>query len=120
MTDVDDFSAEQLRDAQRECKKADMVFVVSNPCFEVWLVDHMKRCPDGACTPQSTQDLTAWTGCRDRQKHIVAGAVTGRFDIAEANASQHNTPERRVLRARLDSTDFAPRTDMLSAIEALR
>lgn len=33
---------------------------------------------------------------------------------------QHNTPERRALWERLDTTDFAPWTDMPSAIEALR
>ncbi len=100
VTDVDDFSAEQLKGAQRECEKEGMVFVVSNPCFEVWLVDHVRRCPDGACTPQSAQDLTADLGlvAGNRQKHI----------------------ERQVLRERLDSTDFAPWTDMPLAIEALR
>ena len=85
-------------------------------------VDHVRRCPDDACTPQSAQNLTADLGlvAGNRQKHIVADAVTGRLDVAEPNASRHNTPECQALRERLDSTDFAPWTDMPSAIEALR
>lgn len=124
VTDVDDFSASQLREAERLCQsKRNKGFrlVVSNPCFEVWLIDHVEPCPDTVYSSRSAQDRASVLGLLQgrKKKSITPGSVEGRLFAAISSAAVHNTEERRSKRSRLDTTDFAPWTDMPSAVKML-
>ncbi|BDC91382.1 RloB family protein [Leptogranulimonas caecicola] len=122
VADVDDYSPDQLREAARICKQKGMVLVLSNPCFEVWLIDHLEPCPDSICTARSAQQraLSNRILCGKGNKNIVKETIEGNLDIALQNAWKHNTAEREDRRRRLDTTDFGPWTDMPTAVEALR
>lgn len=43
VADVDQY--EDIADAERICLKNGIEFIISNPCFEVWLLDHKRPCP---------------------------------------------------------------------------
>ena len=48
VVDVDDYlrdNPKNLREAQDTCNQGGMRLVISNPCFEVWLIDHVTVCP---------------------------------------------------------------------------
>lgn len=55
VTDVDQFTAEQFQEARRTFKDYKMGLIISNPCFEVWLVDHIMRCPDSFTMAQDVE-----------------------------------------------------------------
>lgn len=114
VTDVDEFTAGQLRDAQRTCADCRMELIVSNPCFEVWLVDHVACCPETFSQTRDVEAKAAELGLVEgsRNKQVVYSAIAGKRDIACANASKHNSAERKRVRAQLDKTAFGPWTDM--------
>lgn len=119
VTDVDDYTSQQLQKARRICKEAGMEFVISNPCFEVWLIDHLMACPISCCNSSAAQDKAAELGIvyGSRNKHVSYEMLCGKSGTACENASRHNTDELNRKRARLDKTDFAPWTDMPNLIK---
>lgn len=57
IVDVDNMKAENLRAAQSICRSNGMNLVISNPCMEVWLIDHEKACPPGITTAREAEFL---------------------------------------------------------------
>lgn len=122
ITDVDDFSAERLRDAEALCTKSGMALVVSNPCFEVWLVDHDRPCPAGCyervAVQRMARDLGFTAGRRD--KEIETETLMGKVEGACENALGGRSTEMQRARYGLsDLAGFAPWTDMPEVIAKL-
>lgn len=122
VTDVDDFTAAQFRAARDMCKKGDMALVISNPCFEVWLVDHLATCPESFTEAKAVESRAAKLGIvhGSRNKHVDYQVIKGKGADACSNARRHNTSERAGKRGRLDSMDFAPWTDMPEVYEGMQ
>lgn len=57
--DVDRWKIEQLYDIAALCKERRWGFALSNPCFEVWLLLHVKDCP-----------VSGSTTCRDFKREL--------------------------------------------------
>lgn len=119
VTDVDQFTAEQFKAAKRTCKASGMELVISNPCFEVWLVDHLLCCPETFTETRDVEgkavELKIVGGSHD--KHVDYSVIKGKRDDACANARSHNTAERKTMRDQLSKMSFAPWTDMPTVIE---
>lgn len=123
VADVDQY--EDIADAERICLKNGIGFIISNPCFEVWLLDHKRPCPssiqdtDSATRAAAKENIT--TG--SNHKYIVDDVLTSEaIDTALHNAIQHNTTDRKRSRESLKSTgnlQFAPWTDMPEMIKEL-
>ena len=124
VTDVDQFHVERFREDRKKCDLVEALLVISNPCFEVWLIDYRQTCPDSFTTTKACEGKAEALGLVDGQRNK---ALSSAFicDVAEAvgnamsNAERHNTDERKSQRERLDSLDFAPWTDMPVLIESL-
>ena len=101
-------TVQQFQDARRTCKDGGIEHVISNPRFEVWLLDHLARCPDSHSETKNVErkaaDLRIVGGSRD--KHINYDKIEGARDSARKNTSGHNTEERGRRRAQLNSLDF--------------
>lgn len=121
VTDVDQFTAEQFQKARRTCKDSNMVLIISNPCFEIWLVDHLMRCPDAFTVAKDVERKAVELGIigGSHNKHVNYSAIEGKRDDACANARSHNTPERQRTRAQLGSMSFGPWTDMPDIVDQL-
>ena len=121
VTDVDDFTVKQFQDARRICKNEGMEFIITNPCFEVWLVDHLVCCPGAYTEAKDAERKAAELGIvgGSRDKHVVYASIEGKRAQACENASVHNTDERKRKRSQLNSLDFGPWTDMPAVIGRL-
>ncbi|MGK4256647.1 RloB family protein [Bifidobacterium pullorum] len=115
VTDVDEYR--NHAQAQRICKKNGMELIISNPYFEVWLIDHVRVCPDSYTQTSSVEryaaDLGVTTG--HRHKYIDFQKIDGHMADAIANAGKHNTGARAKNRERLvpgQEQTYAPWTDM--------
>lgn len=122
--DVDEFRVERFRMAQRKCDLVGALLVISNPCFEVWLIDYRQTCPYSFTTTKACEENAEALGLVDgpRNKALSSAFVCDVADALEnaiSNAERHNTDERRSKRERLDSLDFAPWTDMPALIDSL-
>ena len=123
VADVDQYK--DIADAERICLKNGIEFIISNPCFEVWLLDHKRPCPssiqdtESAARAAAKENIT--TGSNN--KYIVADVLTSEaIHMALHNAEQHNTANRKRGRESLKSTgnlEFAPWTDMPEVIKEL-
>lgn len=102
VTDVDLFT--NLGEAQKEARHAGVELVVSNPCFEVWLIDHVKVCPEFCAYTRECEKCAEEIGIAvstnhkrsssGRKKAICFDKIDGRVDNALRNASAHNTDEK--------------------------
>lgn len=121
VTDVDDFTVKQFQDARRTCKDEGMELIITNPCFEVWLVDHLVCCPDTYSEARDAERKASELGIvgGSRNKHVVYANIEGKSGQACKNAAIHNTPERRRKRDQLNDLDFGPWTDMPAVIGLL-
>lgn len=121
VTDVDQFTAEQFQAARRTCKGSKMELIISNPCFEVWLVDHIMRCPDSFTMAKDVEHKAMELGIvgGSHNKHVDYSVIEGKCDNACANARSHNVPERQHMRAQLGSMSFAPWTDMPDIVDKM-
>lgn len=123
VVDVDDYH--DHRRAQRICKDNGIRLVISNPCFEVWLVDHVRQCPaayaDTASVERYAAELEVVEGSRN--KYINFKAVEGHMQDAKQNAKRHNSAENKAAARRLlepqRESGYAPWTDMPDVIETL-
>ena len=88
VTDVDEFTAAQLKSASATCNNAGMTFVVSNPCFEVWLVDHLVSCPESYTEARDVERRAAALKIvsGSRNKHIEYSRIADKWREACANA----------------------------------
>lgn len=102
VTDTDEFK--DLGETQRESKRAGVHLVLSNPCFEVWLIDHVKQCPPSCVTARRCEEeaahmgLTSPTSSRrqsvSKSKDLSPSFPISSIDDAIANAAGHNTDEK--------------------------
>lgn len=123
VVDVDDFHDHGK--AQKVCDDNGIGLVISNPCFEVWLIDHVRRCPDGYT---STRDVERYAAEQKvtygpRNKYIHMELIEGNEDAALRNARSHNTSGRARGRRLLTpgkEREYAPWTDMVDVIKTLR
>lgn len=123
VADVDQY--EDIADAERICLKNGIEFIVSNPCFEVWLLDHKRPCPSSIQDTESATRAAAkeniTTGSNN--KYIVADVLTSEaIHMALHNAERHNTANRKRGLESLRSTrnlEFAPWADMPEVIKEL-
>ncbi|MBM6980772.1 MAG: RloB domain-containing protein [Bifidobacterium thermophilum] len=123
VADVDQY--EDIAAAERICLKNGIEFIISNPCFEVWLLDHERPCPSSIQDTESATRAAAkeniTTGSNN--KYIVDNVLTSEaIHTALQNAEQHNTANRKRSRELLKSTgnlQFAPWTDMPEVIKEL-
>lgn len=122
VTDVDDTPASNLLAAQRICNDNGMQLVVSNPCFEVWLIDHLGICPESVDTAKEAERLAAAKGLVTgrRDKYLVRDALAGHVHDAVANAGRHNTPRKAEKRKGLQTVGFAPWTDMPALVQEVQ
>ncbi|PWG58992.1 RloB family protein [Bifidobacterium catulorum] len=122
VVDVDDFH--DHGDAQRICRQNSIQLVISNPCFEVWLIDHVRPCPDSYDTTSYVEDYAAElkvvTG--QRNKYIDFSYIDGHLRDAIENAKRHNTDTRLLARRQLapnHEVKYAPWTDMVDVVNSI-
>ena len=130
VTDIDDF-AEKIRQAQDKADSTEgkVHLVISNPCFEVWIIDHARSCPLAYTTTPMCQELAKQlglvgnTGGGHRNKHLVIDRIKGNYAHALKNAQQHMRDEQRSLRERHPSvsrqSNYAPWTDVPEVVETI-
>lgn len=129
VTDVDGFS---MFAAQQLARQEAVGLAVSNPCFEVWLIDHMIVCPEScsetkACEKKA-QELGVTCSRGKKSKSLEKSKAIGfpitkeRVDKALQNAQVHNSDRKR--QVRLHSVDQAGKysvwTDVPSIVDCLR
>lgn len=129
VTDVDAFS---MFAAQQLARQEAVGLAVSNPCFEVWLIDHMIVCPEScsetkACEKKA-QELGVTCSRGKKSKSLEKSKAIGfpitkeRVDKALQNAQVHNSDRKR--QVRLHSVDQAGKysvwTDVPSIVDCLR
>lgn len=113
VVDVDNITAKNLRSAQSTCGTNNMRLVISNPCVEVWLIDHVRVCPSRIVTADAAEKLAGSLGLttgRDN-KFLVKEKLRGLTKAATHNAAEHNRTDVAPRRASLQGKDFAPWTD---------
>lgn len=130
VTDVDQFS--NLTEAQAEANRGGVRLVISNPCFEVWLIDHVKSCPASCAQTASCQACAEGTGVvkstdpsrksKARMKSVMRDKLAGRADDALKNADVHNTAEKARVRKFSPGNVDAYRvwTDVPDIVRAIR
>lgn len=129
VTDVDALS---MFAAQQLARQEAVGLAVSNPCFEVWLIDHMIVCPEScsetkACEKKA-QELGVTCSRGKKSKSLEKSKAIGfpitkeRVDKALQNAQVHNSDRKR--QVRLHSVDQAGKysvwTDVPSIVDCLR
>lgn len=123
VVDVDQF--QDLAQAQTICDENGMELIVSNPCFEVWLLDHVRACPSSFTTTPVVEQAAARAQITqgNRNKYIAESILdVAHMDAAMRNARRHNTSQRQRERNRLiprREEEFATWTDMVRVVEEL-
>ena len=121
VVDVDEMKADNLRKAQSTCKANSMRFVISNPCVEVWLIDHVQVCPRKITEREGAKNLARSLGLTTGKDHkyLVMEKLRGHTEEAVRNAAEHNRNDAWVRRESLEDTDFAPWTDFADLVGEL-
>lgn len=130
VTDSDYF--ENLAQAQKEARGKGVRLAITNPCFEVWLIDHVRECPDScsdtaACKRAAVQmNLVVSSDPKrestDRKKLVNHGKIEGLLDSAMSNAAAHNTDRKRYIRMNNPENKdaYAVWTDIPAIVDQLR
>ena len=124
VVDVDDFH--DHGEAARICNDNGIELIISNPCFEVWLLDYVKACPSSYTLTPDVESAAAEAKVvgGNRNKYINTELIDKEhLDAAIRNAARHNTTENRQGRNRLapnHEQEYAPWTDMPKVIETLK
>lgn len=124
VADADDFHDHGK--ASKICKDNGIELIISNPCFEVWLLDHMKTCPSSYTLTPDVESAAAKADIvgGNRNKYINTELIDREhLDAAIHNAARHNTAENSQGRNRLvpnHEQEYAPWTDMPKVIETLK
>ncbi|MCJ1684335.1 RloB family protein [Rathayibacter sp. VKM Ac-2928] len=114
MTDVDDFG-ESVPSAIKEGADADIRVAVSNPCFEIWLVWHIKD--QGYCSTKAIQSTAVEIGVMSdaNSKEVVLTALEGNYEIARSRARDRRSAHDR---AETVSPDDNPSSSVDLLVEA--
>lgn len=102
VTDVDDFgkNGDKLRAAVDKGRQSGVEVIISNPCFDVWLIDMSRN--------------------RNNPKHIRQEAIVEQYATAAKNAQKHMSEQHRRIRDnRPSSGDYAPWTDIPKIVDTL-
>ena len=124
VVDVDDYHDHSK--AAKICKDNGIELIISNPCFEVWLLDHVSVCPPSFTLTSTVESAAAKAGIvgGNRNKYVNVELIDSEhLDAAIRNAEQHNTAGNRQGRNTLaphHEQEYAPWTDMPKVIEVLQ
>lgn len=124
VVDVDDFHGHSQ--AAKICKANGIELIISNPCFEVWLLDHVSVCPPSFTLTSTVESAAAKAGIvgGNRNKYVNVELIDSEhLDAAIRNAERHNTAGNRQGRNTLaphHEQEYAPWTDMPKVIEVLQ
>ena len=124
VVDVDDFHDHSK--AEKICKDNGIELIISNPCFEVWLLDHVSVCPPSFTLTSTVESAAAKAGIvgGNRNKYVNVELIDSEhLDAAIRNAERHNTAGNRQGRNTLaphHEQEYAPWTDMPKVIETLK
>ena len=77
VVDVDDFHGHSQ--AAKICKDNGIELIISNPCFEVWLLDHVSVCPPSFTLTSTVESAAAKAG--------IVGGNTSMLNSLTANIS---------------------------------
>lgn len=128
VTDVDDFgkNGDKLRAAVDKGRQNGVEVIISNPCFDVWLIDHKQPCPLSYTQTSECEKLAKRLGLidmsrnRNNPKHIRQEAIAGKYATAAKNAQKHmGEQHRRIRDNRPSSGDYAPWTDIPKIVDTL-
>lgn len=103
VVDSDEFR--NLAKAEREAKTKGVKLAISNPCFEVWLIDHVSPCPETFTSTSQCEKRARNLGVLkttdpnrssvSKFKSVNLEMIDGKKDQALANAAKHNTDDKR-------------------------
>lgn len=128
VTDVDDFgkNGDKLRAAVDKGRQSGVEVIISNPCFDVWLIDHKQSCPLSYTQTSECEKLAKRLGLidmsrnRNNPKHIRQEAIAEQYVAAAKNAQKHMSEQHRRIRdSRPSSGDYAPWTDIPKIVDTL-
>ncbi|MDF7665355.1 RloB family protein [Bifidobacterium sp. ESL0745] len=121
VVDVDNYH--DHKQAEKTCKDHGISLIISNPCFEVWLIDHHNQCPPSCTRTKDAENRAAKLGLTSGRNHkdIVRPAIKGQTDTAIIHANRHNIKrrERQLLTPNREQA-YAPWTDMPQVIKRLK
>lgn len=92
VVDVDDFH--DHGEAARICNDNGIELIISNPCFEVWLLDYVKACPSSYTLTPDVESAAAEAKVvgGTRNKYINTELIDKEhLEAAIRNAARHNT-----------------------------
>lgn len=100
--------------------------IISNPCFDVWLIDHVRSCPRSYTQTAECEKLAKQLGLIDMSrnpnnpKHINFDRIVGKYLNATKNAQQHMDDDRQQ-RTRISNPggEYAPWTDVPHVVDTL-
>lgn len=123
VVDVDDFNDHDR--AQRICDEHGIHLIISNPCFEVWLIDHLQPCPPSYTITADVERYAAQLGVTtgSRNKYIDFSKIDEHLDTALKNAQRHNSDTKKYHRKMLTpnkAETYAPWTDMPQVISEIK
>lgn len=128
VTDVDDFgkNGDKLRAAVDKGHRNGVEVIISNPCFDVWLIDHKQSCPSSYTQTPDCEKLAKKLGLidmsrnRNNPKHICQKEIAGKYAMAAKNAQRHMSEQQRRIRGcKPSSGDYAPWTDVPKIVDTL-
>lgn len=129
VTDTDEFSVGK---AQKEARRLGIGLALSNPCFEVWLIDHVGVCPSSCFETVSCERVAIDKGVvvpteakrksRGKMKAVNFAAIEGNLENALKNAARHNSEQKRLVREGDpdNKAAYAVWTDIPQIVEELR
>ncbi|WP_234923993.1 RloB family protein [Bifidobacterium longum] len=87
---------------------------MSNPCFEVWLLDHMKACPPSYTLTPDVESAAAKAGIvgGNRNKYVNDDSSTANISMPP-HATQPGTTQRRTVRGATGSRHITSRNTPL-------
>lgn len=120
VVDVDDFH--DLAQAERVLRSEPQTkLIVSNPCFEVWLLSHLERVPCSVMRTKDVEKRAKAKGLTDGSgsKQIVISALANKLDAAVDNVTRGNgVGNQEGAHPRWDAS-MAPWTDMPQVVAYL-
>lgn len=134
VVDVDQYSADNLMQAEKICKQTGVKgrrareypvsLIISDPCFEVWLIDHHQVCPSSITETSEAEQFAIKLYLVDgsNNKHLTERItdreqLQTRLNLALLNAKKHNRTQRPDLRS--GTHLIPPWTDMPEVLEQL-
>lgn len=123
VVDVDNFHDHGT--AAKTCKDNGIELIISNPCFEVWLLDHVRVCPSSFMQTATVEAAAAEAGIvgGKHNKYISIELIDeNHLEVALRNAKYHNRAENKCRCKSLVANheqEYAPWTDMPKIIKEL-